>query len=101
SLQLPIASSTPLLPKIAPQTATNPLLQILKGRRHLAEAVIRPPAEQSLSQTGSRSDLPSQTVRAFEAFASILPSADFCTAVRGDFSPLSPARTGRLADLPG
>src|SRR5215210_7110347 len=50
SLQLPVSSSTPLLPKIASQSAANPLLQILKRSRHLAETIIRPPAAQSLAQ---------------------------------------------------
>jgi hypothetical protein len=48
----PDSPSTPLLPRIAPQATTNPLLQLLKWCRHLAEAIIRPPAAQGLAQSG-------------------------------------------------
>src|ERR1044071_8400103 len=44
---------------------------------------------------------PSHTVRAFEACASNMPSADFCTAIRWDYSHLSSAPTEHRADLPG
>jgi hypothetical protein len=62
TLQLPIASCTPLLPKIVPQATTNPLLQLLKWRRHLSKAIRRPPAAQGFAPSGYQTAEPTPSV---------------------------------------